>query len=59
MKDPYALSIEDLLKKDKSVCTHHRNIQSLAVELLKVTENLSNIIMSDIFPNRVLNYNLR
>ena len=55
----YNSSFKDLLKKDKSVCIHHRNIQSLAVELFKVKENLSNTIMSDIFPIRVLNYNLR
>ena len=64
MKDPYALSIEiaialskDLLTKDNSVGIYHRYIQSLAIELFKVKENLSNT-MSDIFPTRVLNYNL-
>ena len=55
----YYSSFKDLLKKDKSVCIHHRNIQSLAVELFKVKENLSNTIMSDTFPTRVLNYKLR
>ena len=55
----YNSSFKDLLKKDNSVCIHHRNIQSLAVELFRVKENLSNTIMSDIFPTRVLNYNLR
>ena len=51
----YNSSFKDLLKKDNSVCIHHRNIQSLAVELFKVKDT----IMSDIFPTRVLNYNLR
>ena len=55
----YNSSFKDLLKKDNSVCIHHRNIQSLAVELFKVKENLSNTIMSDVFPTRVLNYNIR
>ena len=55
----YNSSFKDLLKKDNSVCIHHRNIQSLAVELFKVKENLSNTIMTDIFPTRELNYNLR
>ena len=41
------------------MCIHHRNIQSLATELFKMKENLSNTIMRDIFPTRVLNYNLR
>ena len=55
----YNSYFKDLLKKkDNSVCIHHRNIQSLAVELFRVKENPSNTIMSDIFTNRVLNYNL-
>ena len=52
----YNSSFKDLLKKDNSVCIHHRNIQSLAVEIFKVKENLSNTVMSVIFPARVLNY---
>ena len=55
----YNSSFKVLLKKDNSVCIHHRNIQSLAVELFKVKENLSNTTISDIFPTRVINYNLR
>ena len=55
----YNSSFKDLLKNDNCVCIHHRNIQSLAVEPFKVKENLSNTIMSDIFPITVLNYNLR
>ena len=50
-------SFKDLLTKDNSVGIYHRYIQSLAIELFKVKENLSNT-MSDIFPTRVLNYNL-
>ena len=50
----YNSSFKNLLKKDNSLCIHHRNIQSLAVK-----EHLSNAILSDIFPTRVLNYNLR
>ena len=55
----YNGSFKDLLEKDNSVCIHHRNSQSLTVELFKVKENLSNTIMKSIFPTRVLNYNLR
>ena len=45
----YNNTFKDLLKKDNYVCIHYRNIQSLAVELFRVKENLSNTIMSDIF----------
>ena len=45
----YNSSFNDLLKKDKSVCNHRRNIQTLAIELFKVKDNFSNITMSDAF----------
>ena len=41
----YISSFEELLKRDKSVTTHHRNIQSLVIELFKVTQNLSNSML--------------
>ena len=48
----YNSYFKDLLKKDNSVRIHHRNVQSLAVELFKVKENLSNTIICGIFPIR-------
>ena len=55
----YNSSFNGLLKMNKSVCIHHINIQSLAIELFKVKGNLSNTITSDAFPNKTLNYDLR
>ena len=55
----YTSSFEDLLKRDKSVTIHHRNIQSMAMELFKVKKNLSNSILCNIFQTRTICYNLR
>ena len=52
-------SLEDSLKKNRSFTIHQRNFQSLAIELFKFKENLSNSIMYDIFQTRKINYNLR
>ena len=47
-----------LRKISLSVFTIETSIQSLAIELFEVDENLTNRKMSDIFPTSVLNYNL-
>ena len=55
----YITSFEDLLKKDKFFKIPHKNIQSLAIELFKVEKGIANPILSDIFPLRSIDYNLR
>ena len=52
-------SFEELLKKGKFSCIHHRNIQSLIIELFRVENIFSNRIMCDICETRNSNYNLR
>ena len=53
------LSLEELLELDKLFKIRHRNIQSLAIELFKIKNNLSVTIMNDIFQPRAVRYNLR
>ena len=45
----YMLSFEELLKNDKSISIHHRNIHNVAIEMYKVTNKLSPSFMKEIF----------
>ena len=66
MKDPYASSIEITIALSR-IYLRRIILCVLAIEISRVwslnyseeKENLSNTTMSDIFPTRVLNYNLR
>ena len=42
-------SFDELLKKDDAVTIHHRNIQTIAIELYKYKNGLSPVIMNEIF----------
>ena len=57
-KDNYSSYVE-LLVKDKSFTIHQWNSQYLAIELIKVKRNLSNVIMCNIVKTRTLTYNLQ
>ena len=45
----YMSSFDELLTEDKSFTIHHRNIQTLAIEIYKVINNISPEIMKEIF----------
>ena len=55
----YELTFEELLDKDGSFCVHHYNIHTLAIELYKAYNNLSESIFSGPFTRNANNYNLR
>ena len=42
-------TFDELLTKEKSFTIHHRNIQTLAIEIYKVINNVSPEIMKEIF----------
>ena len=58
-KDKTNLSLDDLLKKDKSVSIHQRNLQILATEIYKTRNDLGSEIMKDIFHSVQKPYNLK
>ena len=45
----YTSTFEELLKEDKSLIFHHRNIHQLAIEMYKVKNKLSPIFMQELF----------
>ena len=53
------LSFDDLLKEDKSVKIHQKNLKILATEIYKVKNDLGPKIMADIFHFVEKPYNLR
>ena len=42
-------SHEEILEKDESVSVHHRNIQSLAIEIIQIKHGQPREIVTDIF----------
>ena len=52
-------SFVTLLEQSGPVSIHHRNLQSLAIEIYKVLNNLSSPLMSDLFKLKKTTYNLR
>ena len=52
------LSFEELLELDKLFKIYCRNIQSLAIELFQLKNDLSLAIMNDVFQPGAVSYNL-
>ena len=55
----FSSSFSELLEKDKSVITHHRNLQTLAYDIFKVKKNVVPEILTEIFPQKESNCSLR
>ena len=51
-------SFQDLIKKDNSISTHHRNIQALATEMFKFKKNIAPEIMKELFAPKMSPYDL-
>ena len=47
--EDYTSTFDNLLKKDRSVSIHHRNIHQVAIEMHKVKHDLSPQFIKDIF----------
>ena len=58
-KEETFLSFDDLLKSDKSVIIHQKNLQILVTEIYKTKNDLESEIMKDTFYCRQKPYNLR
>ena len=52
-------TFQQLLEKDNSISIHHGNLQILATEMFKTSNNLSPETVKEIFKERFVPYNLR
>ena len=50
----FSSRFSELLEKFKSVTIHHRNLETLAYEILKVKNNTALEIFSEIFPQKTI-----
>ena len=55
----YSTEFKDLLAKDNAVTIHQRNLRALAVEMYKITNNLSPTFIKDIMKEINTQYNTR
>ena len=55
----YSSSFTELLVKDNSVTIHHRNLRTLAIEMYKISNNISPAFMSDLMTQICIPYSTR
>ena len=55
----YESTYQQLLKQNKSVSVHHRNLQILATKIFKTKNGLNPVIIEDVFNFKNLAYNFR
>ena len=55
----YSSDFNILLENNNDICNHHRNIQTLLIEVFKMENELSPPIMESILSKRFSTYNLR
>ena len=51
--------VQDLLDRDNSVTTHHRNIKNLATETYRFLQGLLSCILNEVFVEQDCYFNLR
>ena len=59
ISDDYSSDFEELLDNNNDISNHHRNIQTLMIEMFKISHSLAPPIMESMFQKRVKSYNLR
>ena len=52
-------SFQELLEEDNSFTVHHFNIQSLAIDMFKVINNIAATIIDDLFATSLLQSSLK
>ena len=52
-------SYRELLTKDRSVTMHPRHIRALAIEIYKVMQGISPVLLNEVFVSCQCNYELR
>ena len=53
------VDFDTLLQNNNDTCNHHRNIQTLMVEIYKIKNNVNPPLMDFMFERRNNTYNLR